>query len=130
MAKKGGLGKGLDALFLDNEWVVEPTPEVAVALEEVLQEHNDPTLADSILSELERKIQNAVLKPQTDTAADAGDEVDPADYAGASPRYFHAVERSSKEEDDSSGLARMMMSSEEKLFQDVDGTPHQGGRAL
>ena len=115
------------ALFLDNEWVVEPTPEVAVALEEVLQEHNDPTLADSILSELERKIQNAVLKPQTDTAADAGDEVDPADYAGASPRYFHAVERSSKEEDDSSGLARMMMSSEEKLFQDVDGTPIKVG---
>lgn len=119
------------ALFLDNEWVVEPTPEVAVALEEVLQEHNDPTQASTILGELERKIQNAVLKPQTDTAVDAGDEaVDPAEYAGAAPKYFHVLERSSKEEDDSSGLARMMMPSQEKLFQDVEGTPIKVGEAF
>lgn len=120
------------ALFLDSEWVVEPTPEVAVALEEVLQEHNDPTQASTILGELEQKIQNAVLKPQTDAAVDTGDgTVDPAEYAGAAPKYFHALERSSKEEDDDpSGLAQTMTSSQEKLFQDVEGTPIKVGEAF
>lgn len=41
-----------------DEWVLEPTPEFVAALEQLLQENNDPRSAEDILSALEQKTQN------------------------------------------------------------------------
>lgn len=119
------------ALFLNDEWVVEPAPEVAVALEEVLQEYNDPTQASDILGELEQKLQDAALKPQISTGGDTGDvTVDHTGHLGTTPGYFQAPGHSFEEEDNSGELSQMAMSSQEKLFQDVEGTPVKVGEVF
>ena len=115
------------ALFLNDEWVVEPAPEVAVALEEVLQEHNDPAQASDILGELEQKLQDAALKPQTSTGADTGDvTVDHTGHVGTTPGYFQAPGHSFEEEE----LSAVLAQEQEKLFQDVEGTPVKVGEVF
>lgn len=49
--------RDFSAIFVD-EWVVEPTPELKTALEQLLQKTGDPRSAESILSGLEEKSQD------------------------------------------------------------------------
>lgn len=60
------------AVFVNDEWVVQPTEEVAVALEQMLQETGDSRFAEDILGTLEQKLQNAMVKPEAQAAPSAG----------------------------------------------------------
>lgn len=68
--------RDFSAIFVD-EWVVEPTPELKTALEQLLQKANDPRPAESILSGLEEKLQDmqprmesVVITPETEQTDD------------------------------------------------------------
>ena len=76
--------RDFSAIFVD-EWVVEPTPELKTALEQLLQKTGDPRSAESILSGLEEKSQDmqpkmgsVVAMPETEQT----DDEDMTDLSG------------------------------------------------
>ena len=124
-------GAKISMIFQDPMSSLNPVLTVGDQILEVLQEHNDPAQASDILGELEQKLQDAALKPQTSTGADTGDvTVDHTGHVGTTPGYFQAPGHSFEEEDNSGELGQMAMSSQEKLFQDVEGTPVKVGEVF
>ncbi|MCI9352001.1 MAG: hypothetical protein HFF58_01955 [Lawsonibacter sp.] len=73
-------------LFVD-EWTVEPTPELAEALEQLLEQTGDPRSAQDILAGLEQKLENPELgdKMQVNIQTpevEQSDDEDMTDLAG------------------------------------------------
>lgn len=66
MAKKGGLGRGIDSLFLDNSAVSESMSAVTLNINEIEPNRNQPRkqFDEAALSELAKSIEkNGVLQP-------------------------------------------------------------------
>lgn len=101
-----------------DEWVLEPTPEFVAALEQLLQENNDPRSAEDILSALEQKTQNI-------STADGGSVLEVVVKTASPEQSGEAAQEKSQEGEDNQKAE--VMTASQPLFKEVKAAPVKVG---
>ncbi len=101
-----------------DEWVLEPTPEFVAALEQLLQENNDPRSAEDILSALEQKTQNV-------STADGGSVLEVVVKTASPEQSGEAAQEKSQEGEDNQKAE--VMTASQPLFKEVKAAPVKVG---
>lgn len=101
-----------------DEWVLEPTPEFVAALEQLLQENNDPRSVEDILSALEQKTQNI-------STADGGSVLEVVVKTASPEQSGEAAQEKSQEGEDNQKAE--VMTASQPLFKDVKAAPVKVG---
>ena len=101
-----------------DEWVLEPTPEFVAALEQLLQENNDPRSAEDILSALEQKTQNI-------STADGGSVLEVVVKTASPEQSGEAAQEESQEGEDNQKAE--VMTASQPLFKEVKAAPVKVG---
>lgn len=99
--------RDFSAIFVDSEWVVEPSDELMAALEQLLAKAGDPRSAGSILSGLEERLQNTQPKIEIVVSAPETDQAD--------------------SQEDETNLDAEMLAPRQPLFKDVKAAPVKVG---
>lgn len=101
-----------------DEWVLEPTPEFVAALEQLLQENNDPRSVEDILSALEQKTQNI-------STADGGSVLEVVVKTASPEQSGEAAQEKSQEGEDNQKAE--VMTASQPLFKEVKAAPVKVG---
>ena len=101
-----------------DEWVLEPTPEFAAALEQLLRENNDPRSAEDILGALEQKAQNV-------STADGGSVLEVVVKTASPEQSGEAAQEESQEGEDNQKAE--VMTASQPLFKEVKAAPVKVG---
>ena len=111
-----------DGLLTEGGWTMEPTEELAAAVEQLLQKTGDPRSVEDILGKLEQKLQ-AAADGQPEMAVTIGEASDFQMKASGIAEQAGAQE----EDDGAADLTPEMLAPGEPLFKDVKAAPIKVG---
>ena len=122
---------GEDALLAGDDWVMEPTPELVEALEQLFRKTGDPRSVDDILAQVEQKLQDPQAQTKVEIKAPEAPEIPEASEVGEPIERpvklddIDSAEVKDDRDDTNGGLEAEVMAA--PLFRDVEAAPVKVG---